>query len=170
MKNKYFRNNLTLISLLVLFVNCKTIDKSRNTFENINKENKNIFSYVTDDLKGEDPRDKFACLYPRLININLTENYKPKYPNPCYPKILVNYVIFIPDSTSQLQINFFNNSDSLISVFSPKELRKGYYFLQTDQYEFTNEQFEEIKKNDSEYSVEIKLNKKLYNYNIKAYN
>ncbi len=95
-----------------------------------------FFRFVDDDFGDVDPRERFMCLYPKFVNIDLKIGYKVKYPNPCSPNQFANFVIFIPDSSSQLQIKILNASDSTISKYEPINLRKGYYVFDSYNYLF----------------------------------
>ena len=157
---------LLFISLIIFFNSCSCIDYQKNIFIDSKKPKQQFFTYLVDNLKGKDPRERFLCMFARFININLTKKYKPKYPTPCSPPFLANYIIYVQDSTSKLHFKFFNNDDSLVNEFSPKKLKKGYYFFQTEKYEFSKEEYKDIYKIDSKFRVEIELNKKKYNYNL----
>ncbi len=149
----------TLVYLLFfVFSSCTHVKiKKQNYYDNIK-----VFEFLLDDLKGVDIRDKFVCMFPRLVNIELNPrpNFKQLYPNPCCPPSFPPYIIFV-NNLDSLKITVTLN-DSVLTAVKEKRLRKGYYVFRTNIF-LLNEIEQGIRrdllKHQQTHSVKIIINK-----------
>jgi hypothetical protein len=171
------KEKLSIVVMILMFQNCNSTNISKNQ-PNDPKNNKiNFFRFLIDDLKGEDIREKYICMYPKFVNIefqNDTSNvFEQKYPNPCSPSMIANFILYVKSPNSKLQINILNNSDSLISTYMPTKLEKGYYAFYSEEYIRNNMSnaviYEQINRVDSKYSVEFKIDSSKYKLDLKRF-
>jgi len=168
---------LSIVIIILIFQNCNSTNISKNKSNNQENNKIDFFRFLTNDLQGEDLREKYKCMFPKFVNIEFSEDtsnvFKHKYPNPCSPSMFANFILHIKSPNSNLQIDILNNSDSVISTFIPTKLEEGYYAFYSEKYIRNNicnsSIYEEIDRVASKYSVEFKIDSSKYKLDLKAF-
>ncbi len=174
MKSYYIKQIFLAVVVILLLNNCSTINHNEYISHNNTNSRPHFFKFLTDDLKGEDPRIKYMCMHPKFVNLEFEKDtstiLRQNYPNPCSPSMYRKFIMYIHDPKSYFQINILNNSDSAISTFIPKKLEKGYFAFYSERYlKFNNNNFETLKGNISMgigYSVVFILDDRKYKFNL----
>ncbi len=152
-----------------MFSSCTYVKiKKRNYYDDVK-----VFEFLLDDLKGVDVRDKFGCMYPRIVNIEVESrpNLKQLYPNPCCPPTFPPYVIHL-NKLDFIDVSIVTN-DSIYTAVRTKTLEKGYYVFRTNIFlmKEINSKNTKIKslKETREYTIMILINEKKFTYKLWNY-
>lgn len=126
------KNNMMAKLIFTLIVVSLTSCSSIIKLEKTQIEKVPVFEIFQDDMDSSDIRSKGMCVQPRYVNIKFDTTYIYRYPNPCAPREIPPYMIYLNENDN-LNISIISEDINKIAVHK-KILKNGYYIFRTEHY------------------------------------